>query len=153
MKGNVFSFRILILSTMLLISSTPLCCAAPADDAKPSSPAPQATDFSGTWSGTLFSKRSSAAPFTITIVLNRDSNGRLAASASHNSNCLREVRLEVSIKDSQITLAGGDEEGNNVTVRGNLDRSGTMLKAEYILNGSASGRCESDTGTGTLAKR
>ena len=34
-----------------------------------------------------------------------------------------------------------------------VDATGTMLKANYILNGSASGRCEADGGTGSLAKR
>src|SRR6266852_1824913 len=31
--------------------------------------------------------------------------------------------------------------------------TGTLLKASYILNGSATGRCETDDGTGNLAKR
>ena len=54
---------------------------------------------------------------------------------------------------TQITLAGSDDEGDNITVRGTVDGTGTMLKANYILNGSASGRCETDDGTGNLAKR
>jgi len=38
-------------------------------------------------------------------------------------------------------------------VRGTVDKTGTLLKASYILNGSATGRCETDNGTGNLAKR
>ena len=50
-------------------------------------------------------------------------------------------------------LAGSDEEGDNITMRGTVDKTGTLLKASYILNGSATGRCETDDGTGNLAKR
>ena len=50
-------------------------------------------------------------------------------------------------------LQAAMRKGNNITVRGTVDATGTMLKANYILNGSASGRCEADGGTGSLAKR
>ena len=54
---------------------------------------------------------------------------------------------------TSLVLAGSDEEGDNITVRGTLDSSGTILKSSYILNGSATGKCETDHGTGDLAKR
>jgi hypothetical protein len=61
--------------------------------------------------------------------------------------------MEVTVTDSDVVLAGSDEEGNNVTLRGTLDNTGTLLKSTYILNGSATGGCETDDGTGTLRKR
>lgn len=36
-------------------------------------------------------------------------------------------------------LAGSDEDGNNITVRGTVDAAGTLLHSKYILNGSATG--------------
>jgi len=89
----------------------------------------------------------------MTVVINPDSNGHLIGTSTLSSNCLKDVRLEVTVKGPQITLAGSDDEGDNITVRGTVDGTGTMLKANYILNGSASGRCETDGGTGNLSKR
>jgi hypothetical protein len=43
-----------------------------------------------------------------------------------------------------------DPERNNITFRGALDSSGTILNLTYVLNSSASGRCESDNGSRTL---
>ena len=86
------------------------------------------------------------------MVVTPDSQGRVIGTSTLNSDCLKDVRLEVTVKGSQVTFAGSDEEGNNITVRATLDATGTMLKANYILNGSASGRCETDDGTGNLAK-
>jgi hypothetical protein len=63
------------------------------------------------------------------------------------------IQLQVTVVGSKVVLAGSDEDGNNITVRGTLDATGTMLKAKFILNGSATGKCEADTGTGDLAKR
>jgi hypothetical protein len=40
-----------------------------------------------------------------------------------------------------------------MTLRGSLDSTGTLLKSTYVLNGSATGGCETDDGTGTLAKQ
>ena len=66
---------------------------------------------------------------------------------------LKGAQLEVTVTGSSIVLAGSDEEGDSMTVRGTVDSTGTLLKASYILNGSASGRCETDDGAGSLAKR
>ena len=158
MTSKAFSSSIFLLSLLLLmatIGTASLCSARPADNqSKPSSPAQKtATDFTGTWSGTFFSKHANVAPFTMTVVINPDSNGHLIGTSTLSSNCLKEVRLEVTVKGPQITLAGSDDEGDNITVRGTVDGTGTMLKANYILNGSASGRCETDGGTGNLSKR
>jgi hypothetical protein len=89
----------------------------------------------------------------MTVVINADSHGHLVGASTLSSDCLKNVRLEVTVKGAQITLAGSDNEGDNIMVRGTVDGAGTLLKANYILNGSASGRCETDDGTGNLAKR
>jgi hypothetical protein len=157
MTSKAFSSRILPLSLLLLMVTigTSPCSARPADGQnKPSGSAPPAaTDFTGTWSGTFFSKHANVVPFTMTVVINADSHGHLIGTSALSSDCLKNVRLEVTVKGAQITLAGSDDEGDNITVRGTADGAGTLLKASYILNGSASGRCETDDGTGNLAKR
>jgi len=118
-----------------------------------SSTQPAATDMRGTWSGTFFSKHSNVAPFTMTVVINPDSRGHLIGSSSLDSDCLRGVQLEVTVTGSKVVLAGSDQEGDNITVRGTVDKTGALLKATYILNGSATGKCETDVGTGSLARR
>ena len=110
-------------------------------------------DFSGTWSGTFFSKHSNIAPFTLTVVIGPNSEGRLVGNSSHNSTCLKDLQLQVTVTGSRIVLAGSDSDGDNITLRGRMDKTGTMVKSAYILNGSATGRCETDDGAGTLAKR
>ena len=158
MTSKVSSSRIFLFSSLLLMvtmGTLSLGTDKPADDHSKSSSSAQktTTDFTGTWSGTFFSKHANVASFTMTVVINPDSNGHLIGVSTLNSSCLKDVRLEVTVKGPQITLAGSDEDGDNITVRGTVDGTGTMLKANYILNGSASGRCETDGGTGNLAKR
>ncbi len=155
MTSKTFLFRILLLSFLVLMGAASLYAASPGDRSAFAAGSTQqpAADFRGTWSGTFFSKHANVAPFTMTVVINPDSNGHLIATSTLNSDCLKDVRLEVTVKGPQITLAGSDDEGDNITIRGTVDGTGTMLKANYILNGSASGRCETDGGTGNLAKR
>jgi hypothetical protein len=112
-----------------------------------------ATDVRGRWSGTLSSNHSGVAPFTITVAINADSRGHIVGSSTLNSQCLKGARLEVTVTGSTVVLAGSDKAGNNMTLRGSLDNTGTLLKSAYILNGSATGGCETDDGTGTLTKR
>lgn len=114
---------------------------------------PSAADVRGTWSGTFFSKHNNVTPFTITVVISPDASGRLVGNSSLSSNCLKNARLQVTFSGSQIVLSGSDDSGDNITVRGTLDTTGSILKTSYILNGSATGRCETDNGTGNLAKR
>ena len=161
MTSKILSFRVLLLSLLLLMTmragASPYA-AIPADDQSRQATAANstqqpATDFTGTWSGTFLSKHANVAPFTMTIVVNPDSQGHLIGTASLNSDCLKDVRLEVTVAGSKVLLAGSDEDGDNITVRGTVDKTGTLLKAKYILNGSATGRCETDDGTGNLAKR
>jgi len=110
-------------------------------------------DVQGTWSGTFFSKHSNVAPFSMTIVISKDDTGALVGDSSLSSDCLKDVKLKVTTSGSKIVLAGSNQQGDNITVRGMVDSTRTLLKATYILNGSASGRCETDDGSATLAKR
>jgi len=110
-------------------------------------------DLRGTWSGTFVSRNSDISPFTITVRINHDSGGHLVGDASLVSDCLKSHRLHIKINGSNVELAGSDEDGDSVTFSGTVDNSGTMLNLKYIINGSPSGRCEIDDGTGTMAKR
>jgi hypothetical protein len=107
----------------------------------------------GTWSGTFFSNHENVPPFSMTVVITPNSQGHLTGSSSLNSECLKGAKLELTMNGSDIVLAGSDDEGDSITLRGSLDDTGTQVKATYILNGSASGRCETDDGTGSLAKK
>jgi hypothetical protein len=161
MISRNFAFRVLASSLLLLIAVPPMAslhAAGPNDEqsgraASDSSTQQVSADFKGTWSGTFFSKHENVPAFTMTVVINVDSGGRLIASASLNSDCLKDLPLEVTVVGSRVVLSGSDEDGNNITVRGTVDSAGTMVKAKYVLNGSATGKCEADTGTGSLAKR
>jgi hypothetical protein len=114
---------------------------------------PAATDVTGTWSGTFQSDHSNVAPFTITVVINPDLRGHLVGTSSLNSDCVKDVTLQVTVNGSKIVLAGSDAEGNSLTFRGTIDKTGTLLNLRYIANGSASGRCETDQGAGNMGKR
>lgn len=162
MTSKIFSCHVRLLSLWLLtamMGAIYFYAAIPADaQGKPATPAAGSTqqpaaDIKGTWSGTFFSKHSNVAPFTMTVVIDPDSRGRLKGSSTLNSDCLKGVQLEVTVTGLKVVLAGSDEEGDNITVRGTVDTTGTMLKATYILNGSATGKCETDGGTVSLAKR
>ena len=110
-------------------------------------------DVTGTWSGTFQSRQPNFTPFTITVVINTDASGNLVGASSVSSDCLKDGSLHVTVNGSNIVLAGGDNEGDHITFRGTIDKTGTLLNLNYILNGSASARCESDDGAGTMGKR
>jgi hypothetical protein len=112
-----------------------------------------AVDLTGTWTGKFVSKNPEFPPFTITVVINSDSNGNLVGKSTLNSRCLKHAQLKVMFEGSKIVLAGSDQQGDNITLRGTLDDTGAILKSAYILDGSATGRCETDDGTGTLTKQ
>jgi hypothetical protein len=129
----------------------------------PGSPTPQNTPDSGrapqvssplqgTWSGSFFSKHASPG-FTLTVVITPDSRGHLVGESTLSSNCLKGTKLQVTTMGSKVTLAGSDQEGDSLTIHGTLDSTGSLMQATYILNGSASGNCETDDGTGNLGKR
>jgi hypothetical protein len=157
MTNRRLSFPVLLLSLLMPVMFLPT--ASTADDqgtqatsAAVSSQTP-ATDVRGTWSGTFYSKHSNVAPFTMTVVINPDSRGHLIGNSTLNSDCLKGAILQVTVTGSKVVLAGSDQEGDNITVRGTVDGTGTLLNANYILNGSATGKCETDDGTGSLGKR
>lgn len=111
------------------------------------------TTVQGTWSGTFTSNSPNTSPFTITVVISPDSRGRLFGAASLVFECIKSHRLQVTQNGSSVVLAGSDAEGDNITFRGTLDSTGTLLNLNYVLNGSASRNCETDNGSGTLGKR
>jgi len=113
---------------------------------------PLSSALQGTWSGAFFSKHSTAG-FTLTVVIAPDSRGHLVGDSTLSSNCLKGAKLEVTATASNVVLAGSDAEGDSLTIHGTLDSSGSLMQGTYVLNGSASGRCETDNGTGNLAKR
>ena len=140
MPRTSIPFRALLLSLLLMtITQAALVYAA--------------TDVRGRWSGTFTSNHSGFAPFTITVDISADSKGRIVGSSNMNSHCLKGAQLQVTVSGSDVVLAGSDKAGNNVTLRGSLDITGTQLKSTYIMNGSVTGVCETDDGTGTLAKQ
>ena len=81
--------------------------------------------MSGVWSETLFSNHSTAGSFTITVLL-------LPILKDGQGACdCQTVTLLVTAGQSYLWT-------------GNFDSTGKVLRASYILNGSASGKCETD---------
>jgi len=144
---------LLVAGRCSLFASPPIDAGSGQPEATASSGQQAATDVRGTWSGTFFSKDPKVPPFTMTIIITPNSQGHLEGSSSLNSECLKGAKLHVTVTGSTVVLAGSDEAGDNITVRGTVDNTGTLLKANYILNGSASGRCETDDGAGSLSKQ
>ena len=110
-------------------------------------------DVTGTWSGTFQSRQPHFSPFTITVVISADESGHLVGAASVSSDCLKDGTLQVTVNGSNVVLAGGDADGDHIAFTGTVDKTGTLMNLRYVLNSSASARCESDDGTGTMGKR
>ena len=161
MNTKIFSFRGLLFSLLLLMTviRADSLYTRPTDDQskQPTSDAGSTqqatTDVRGNWSGTFFSEDSTVAPFTLAVVITSNSSGHLLGSSTLDSDCLKNAQVEVTVSGSKVVLAGNNKEGDNITVQGTLDKTGTVLTSTYILNGSATGGCETDNGTGTLAKQ
>lgn len=155
MTSKTLLFNDLVRSFLLItVIGAGLCAATPAEaKGDQATSAAGSTDVRGTWSGTFFSKHANVASFTMTVVINQDARGALIGSSSLNSDCLKGVQLKVTVTGSKVVLAGSDEEGDNITVRGTVHNTGTLVKSTYILNGSATGRCETDDGSGDLVRR
>jgi hypothetical protein len=153
MTRFIFWFRCsLFLFVISLIGTHFLYGAGTAN--QPSSASRRAThDVTGTWSGTFQSRQPNFSPFTMTIVIRSEPSGRLVGTSNVSSDCLTDGTFEVTASGSKIVLAGGDPEGNHITMEGDVDGTGTVLDLKYILNSSASARCESDDGSGNLVKR
>jgi len=148
-----FAFLAILLVTNTLVGAVSPLSANTQGVATSSSQQPPAMDVKGTWSGTFFSKHSDVPPFTLTVVINPESEANFVGESTLNSNCLKGAKLQVKVTGSTVVLAGSDPDGDNITIRGTIDSTGTLLKSTYVLNGSASGRCETDDGTGSLGKR
>ena len=113
----------------------------------------QATDpnaLTGTWTGRLSSHNYESFP--VTLVVTKTGTGTLHGAVNQISRCLKDATLVFSANGSNVVLAGTDSEGDTVTLRGAVDDAGTTLMLNYIVNGSASARCETDQGEGTLDK-
>jgi hypothetical protein len=149
-----FAFLAILLATDALVGGVPPTVASTQQGVSTSSSQQQtALDVKGTWSGTFFSRHSDVSPFTLTVVINPEAEANFVGESTLNSNCLKGAKLQVKVTGSTVVLAGSDPEGDNITIRGTIDSTGTLLKSSYVLNGSASGKCETDDGTGSLGKR
>jgi hypothetical protein len=109
------------------------------------------TPFEGTWQGTFSSRNYESVP--VTLIVTQGVGGKLTGAVNLISRCFRDADLQITINGSSIVLAGSDPEGATITVKGALDGNATQLATTYIVNGSASGKCETDDGSGTLTKR
>jgi len=143
---------IMLLACLILVWSG-VAFGAPKKAAATSVARTAAADVAGTWSGSFQSTHPEAAPFTMTIVIAPDSDGQLTGNATLASDCFKEGALHVTISGATVVFAGSDAERNNITFRGSLDSSRTVMNMHYVVNGSASARCESDEGEGNLVKR
>jgi hypothetical protein len=146
MQRNRFWIGVLFCTFMI---GVPFLQASPQQN----NPVVPAVNLKGTWSGTFLSQHENVDPFTITVVIDQDSKGNLIASTQLSSDCVRVTKLQVTVKGTKVTLAGSDQDGANITLLGTVDSSGAMLDLRYIVNGSSSGRCESDNGTGNMGRR
>jgi len=104
----------------------------------------------GTWQG-RFSSRNFAS-FPVTLIINQGVGVKLAGAVNLGSPCLRSANLQVSVSGPDVVLAGSDANGDSISFKGTVDSAGTQLTMTYVLNASASGKCETDDGTGTLDK-
>jgi hypothetical protein len=115
-------------------------------------------NVAGTWSGTFRAEHFRAAPFTLTVVIGPDTHGRILGHIINQSgitSCLArgDVDLYVAVNGSDVVLAGTDQVGNTLTFHGTIDNTGRVLAFNYVTNGSASGKCESEAGTANLQKQ
>ena len=60
--------------------------------------------------------------------------------------------LKGTIAGLNVILAGSDAIGDNITFKGTTNAIGSQMSLSYVLNAGASGRCETDNGTGILSK-
>lgn len=110
---------------------------------------PTRSELVGKWTGKVSSRN--YASFVVTIDIGPDSKAHLVGDGSP---CFSEANLVVTASGSNaVTLAGSSKAGESVTFKGTVDRDGKQLELTYVANGSASARCETDQGAGTLEKQ
>ena len=115
----------------------------------------QQADVRGRWSGAFHSRHANVRPFTITGPIDLDPRARLIYKAQVTTDCFKnfkDVDLEVTVNGPNFSAAGSNEDGT-VTLLGTIDGTGRLLNLQYIINGSYSGGCQVDTGTGDLQKQ
>ena len=105
----------------------------------------------GIFSGNLSSRH--YGTFLVTMNIAQDSHGKLRGTASLAAKCISDATVEVVVSGTGVTIAGSDAAGDNITFKGQIDPTTSQLMLSYIVNGSASGRCETDDGWGSLNKR
>ncbi len=118
-------------------------------------------DITGHWSGTFRSKHFNKAPFMLDLDIDQDDEpghrGRKHGHLKKNSGpsyCLAgDVNLHVDREGSHVVISGTNEKGDTITLVGTLDRAGSIMTLKYLTNGSVSGKCESDDGMASLAKK
>ena len=152
-----------ILAVCALVAATPILLVFIVGPATPGQELTAAlaqgtpVDISGTWTGTFFSKYQNVPSFSLTVVITPNGKAHFTGNSSLNSHCLKGAKLDITVSGTQVfqvVLAGSDPEGDNITLQGTLDPTGTMLPStSYIVNASASGRCETDEGNGSLVKQ
>ena len=110
-------------------------------------------NLSGNWTGTFTSNHSDIPPFFLSVIITSDNTGRLTGNSTLEAKCMKNANLNITIDGTSIIFAGNDGHGDNLTIRGTLDPSGTIIDSTYIMNASQGGACETDDGKGSLQKR
>ena len=146
MSSINFTLRVVLLLSILAPFGRAGGSAIRAGAAAGTNPPPLA----GTWQG-RFSSRNFAS-FPVTLIINQGVGVKLAGAVNLGSPCLRSANLQVSVSGPDVVLAGSDVNGDSITFQGTVDSAGTQLTMTYVLNASASGKCETDDGAGTLDK-
>jgi len=146
MSSINFTLRVVLLLSILAPFGRAGGSAIRAGAAAGTNPPPLA----GTWQG-RFSSRNFAS-FPVTLVINQGVGVKLTGAVNLGSPCVRSAKLQVTVSGLNVVLAGSDVNGDSITFQGTVDSAGTQLTMTYVLNASASGKCETDDGAGTLDK-
>ena len=141
MSSINFTLRVVLLLSILAPFGRAGGSAIRAGAAAGTNPPPLA----GTWQGRF-------ASFPVTLVINQGVGVKLTGAVNLGSPCLRSANLQVTVSGLNVVLAGSDVNGDSITFQGTVDSAGTQLTMTYVLNASASGKCETDDGAGTLDK-
>jgi hypothetical protein len=141
-----FTLPVVLLMSILVPFSTAGSSVIQAGAGAATNPPP----LTGTWHGT-FSSRNFAS-FPVTLVINQGVGVKLTGAVNLGSPCLRNANLQLTVSGLNVVLAGSGPKGDSITFKGTVDSAGTQLTLNYILNASASGKCETDDGAGTLDK-
>jgi hypothetical protein len=105
----------------------------------------------GNWSGHFSSHN--FASFPVSFAITQDVQGNLHGKANMVHPCMKDGDLIVTIVGNNIVLGGSDADGDTVTFRGTLNPEGKVLDLSFVMNGSPSGRCETDQGSGSMVKQ